>query len=299
MKELSVTDSLEGVRELSEQSYSAEIPGFQVHRDFARQAGIIPVMTAVEQGSLDALGETIPFTVLPSYGEPRRYPPHVDSGFRGLAVHRSESRVLGEVQLTHLLDGRQPGRSGAIIFAEGKDLASYSETGIEEECTDVDHGEIHRGDFELGTLTVFSQGNIQGLPPAIHYFRRDGGRKAGLWRRYASSSEDALETPEALADTNQQLKYNIAASELSALKRELAVAESIKGYGAEAFQKYLDDGNTFDLTFEEIETRLVDHPAEKLVHIGIDGKTGMVRYREKSLKERFTEKARDLIGVSR
>lgn len=280
MKELPITDSLEGVGELSEQAYQMEIPGFQIEPSLALQTGAITsLLSAIEDGSRVIYSGTdlfVPFTHRNEEPNAGNFAPHVDAGNRGLAVHQFRGRsITGHVELA-LADIDTS--TGPAIFGQPEDDArvdAYKGSGIAEACKDVPHGEIYSGPLVFGKLTVFSQGGLPGLMPAIHYFEREN-RSPAPWRRFSSKRGDNARDHSHVLKRSTQLKngidYNEAQQLFDLKSRYDVLSPSL---------------NPLGLSLEEVKAAYEVHPGRQLRSLGMDQEIDMPSYRQATAFDRL------------
>ena len=264
--QLAVVDSLPGVVEQAEQAYKAEIPGFQINKTFAKKIGLVPVMDSIEEGSVLALGDRIPFTARPDlYNEPGHYPPHTDGNFRGMSIHHNQAGS-GHVQLAHLLDGTQPEAKDGRMFIgpETENYRFYKGPGIV--AVDVEHGPIFEGEIEPDKLTIFSEGNIEGLPPAIHYFNRSGG--GGWWTRYGSGFEDREDDPDTLDEISKHFKNGIVWSDYNGLAYDMRTIQTELKQGNGVLPDWVRRSMRSGLAPEEVKDAMRSHPGKHIVPLG-------------------------------
>ncbi len=189
---LMVVNSFPEIEELTAAQYNGrhERPGFQIHEDLVRRVGLFAIFDSINNTTF-AQGHSLPFNSKSAESvNDNHLPPHIDGSLIGLAIHHSLSSH-GTVQLAHLKDKTfQPGKRGSIFAAPyQKNQCQYTGQGIQD-IKEADT--IHSGTLHLNRLTVFSEGNVEGLPPAIHYF---GDGKNRRWARYAHNPL-ILSTPE-------------------------------------------------------------------------------------------------------
>ena len=277
---LEVVGTSRDVVEMAVAAYCNEAPGFQVDERFARKVGTCSILDSIEEASELALGAKVPFTYLPfGYNEPGYYAPHLDGGFKGLSVHRNLSG-RGFVELAHLTEETDlPAHEGRIFLGDYTGaFNNYKGGGIDVVCAEVGHGDIYRGDLEVDRLTVFSQGNLEGLLRAIHYFRRTTG---GIgWIRYSSNLSDNNLTQAQLDALAGNFRLSLLDREYSALINERCDLE-----------RYLEDpsklpfnGSEDDIfdwlgirhaTLEEIDAELKVHQGRRIVSLGTDNELGV------------------------
>lgn len=172
---LTVVDSLSGMQDQAAGASINQVPGFQVDRDFAKQVGLLGLLTTLEDAVQQAWGIPIVVNAFAQRAREGNIPPHVDGGFAGFALHENSSNY-GKVYLAHYLDV-DGNKADAVLYPQ-----MMTPSGLRVPARGF--GPIYDGDLEPGTLTVFSQGNVGGMLPSLHWFNRDGYAR---FRRFATT----------------------------------------------------------------------------------------------------------------
>jgi hypothetical protein len=223
------------VFKLAKATYRNEIPGFQDTRmgylPLAMRMGhLLGVMDEIEDASLAVTGNRVPFTYAPGVNGTNsgKYAPHVDGGFRGLAIHENRGDGGGDVLLAHPLVNPHQGRREAAYIPNGEEFAhgKYEGLGMAGLLDVIKDARVHKGKLTQSGLTIFSEGNLDvvradgteySLDPAIHEFRRD---EPGPWSRVASQLKDAELAPRDLARKARHMRGHISRLDLEKVKNE-------------------------------------------------------------------------------
>lgn len=211
---LEVVSSMRGVREMAATTASGEVPGYQIDSEFAAATGIHRILTAIEHGCTQGLGEYVPFTTRSDYYvQTIVSPPHVDVNFRGLAAHVNEQGT-GTVQLASLTDLRTQ-----KTFDEDVSVASSKQDYCGPDIVSGPGiGPVFQGELVDGIITVFSEGNDAELMKALHLFKKDKGPIA--WHRYASIAAVACFGESAQRNQSQHFRLKLASKEYRQLLEE-------------------------------------------------------------------------------
>jgi hypothetical protein len=219
-RRLELATSLADITELGVQAYQNEVPGFQVDEAVLEDAGMLAVTNSIEVSSELVLGSRIPFTYMSRVPyqwrrgmSSRHYAPHIDPKYRGLVVH-NELEGEGYVELAHSLDDAHTGDNDIWFTESGLVDAAYDGGGLGTSTAPVDV--VYGGELTPGKLTVFSEGNIEGLKPTIHLFRRNHGFRFD-WRKYGSRQDDAKDDATTLAAKADNYKLGVQWIEFQAL----------------------------------------------------------------------------------
>jgi len=208
------------VFEQAKQTYRNEIPGFQD----ARLSGIPrrqhldhinAVLDEIESASAEVMGESIPFTYYPPlWNESGHFAPHIDGTFHGLAVHKNR-HDMGEVDLAHPTENPNQRDKPVVYTLEGETYTRYNGVGMIGLVDKIKDARVFTGPLTKDGLTVFSQGNIGNLLPAIHHFRRD---IATGYLRIASSLSDQGLSPEEIERRANNFRGALAVGEFRSLE---------------------------------------------------------------------------------
>lgn len=235
-------------------------------------------MDSIEAGSAAALGDKIPFTSKPAlYNEPGQYAPHVDGGMRGLSIHHNKGN-LGSVEIAHLLnDGLHGYEAKQFSGTHTGDFNQYEGGGIEEVCADLKIGDIHTGELKKDRLTVFSQGNLPGLYPAIHYFKRDPNDSSWSWTRYSSSAGDTELSKLEVLDRAKHYRLGLQISEYHGVYSD----KNMMDYWAKnETREPIEDVLMTRFRPDEIDEQIRTHPGKNIRSLGYYQDSGIIRFQE-------------------
>ena len=158
--------------------FNNEIPGFQdfraVNVGLAQRIAVVnSLLDDVERATEDTFDQQLPFLGPVTSTLPGRYPPHLDGRQSGASLHINQNDVPGTVYLAHP-EGVLPhyaywGHSFMTYDDSGRNYNGKSLA----EMPEIVAGVIYEGPLVLNGITVFSQGNIGNLIPAVHQFWRE------------------------------------------------------------------------------------------------------------------------------
>lgn len=224
---MEIAHSLRDVRDLTGAVHANEIPGFQIDErvrggtDITR---LFNIMDAIEEGGHQQTGLWVPFSNRPFFANnPGEYAPHIDSTFRGVSLHDSLAGD-GYFEVAHLdkpIDNRKTPKE--FYRPDEMQGERYVGRGIIDvpEVT----GPIWRGELKPGRPTVFSQGNLGALKPAVHFVKRRNPYD-NAWRRYGSWAAET-ELPHAeLAEKARQFRLDTLNHDLAGIRVDHKIRRS-------------------------------------------------------------------------
>lgn len=180
---LEVVNSFAGIDEVSDAVLRNEMPGFQIHENFAVQTRIIDILLALERSVERVIGHKALFDVMAGGALEFCLMPHVDSGLKGLVLLNN---IVGEKKdgiLAATYSGPLPDSFETIhvnakgeigpsdqIHGKTQNPDNYRGVGLLPGLPDV--GPIFTGDLVERRMTVVSSGRLPGLLPTLHFIDR-------------------------------------------------------------------------------------------------------------------------------
>jgi len=208
---LPVATSLGEVADYADAVHASEYPAFQVDAESIgdRRGSFLlaelAVLAALEDANYRNNGTPIPFTVSAAWpntsmnGKLETFAPHTDGIdlFRALAFHRE-------------LFGSTTALFGHMIDPSDIDFFASDARGRTESFMDVADRLQHTYQAQIrpDRFTVFSEGNLGNLQPAVHYFERPAGQPA-IYSRITSSVKDADLKERNLEDAAAQCRLRV------------------------------------------------------------------------------------------
>ncbi|HSX06996.1 MAG TPA: hypothetical protein VLG92_04715 [Candidatus Saccharimonadia bacterium] len=208
-----LASSLEEAAEYAEALHENEYPAFQVDAEslVARRQASSPllaelaVLGVLEEVNYHKSGAPIPFTEGSPWlrtklnGELTTFSPHTDGVdfFRALALHR-ELEGSATALFGHMADP-----TDIDFFASDPRERKH---GFEEIADRLQ--KIYQAPINPDRFTIFSEGNLPGLLPAVHYFGRTSAEPAAYSRTTSRVSDGTL-SPVELEDAAAQCKLRI------------------------------------------------------------------------------------------
>ncbi len=204
---LPIATSLEEVAYYAEAVHENEYPAFQIDaKSIARREtssyllAELAVLTELEGANYRKSGLSIPFTERAAWprtsmsGELATFAPHTDGidVFRALALHRELSGNATAL-FGHIVDS-----SDLDFFASDPRFRTHGFTEIADKLENRYQAQIRPDRF-----TVFSEGNLPGLLPAVHYFERSRESAAAYSRTTSKVSDGTLHETELEDAANQ------------------------------------------------------------------------------------------------